>query len=520
MSAAGPRFQSVDVFPTLVPERGEAALAVVSEFAAASETPVLVRAEILQSELPVTTIEDPITVFRSDTSLVQSGVIPRVALWWPNGYGRPSLYEARVSLLDLDERLLDQRKASFGVRQIEAVSAGEPDGPLQLRVNGRAIALHGVEWQPLPQNGEEREQSARLLRLARAAGVNLLHVRGDEAPEFYRHCDEYGLLVWQELSGDEPFSERLRMRTEETIERLRAHPCLAAWGAEAASDALVREVVELEDPDRPLIPGAAGTAPRPAEGDAALFGEAAEPERAANLLQALTVAEMAETRRRAGSGGVLPVAFCGPRALVEQSGQPRPAYYALKRAWSAFLVTAESPTFSWASEGAFRAEVWLLNSGEERSLLNVVATVVDLQGRELYQENLAGEAPEGEAENVGDLYWRFPAGFAEPFLLFLEVIDEEGDVIARNAYHHSRASEPVFAEYLDAPSTTLAVEIADDALTVRNTGRAVALCVEIRGEGAQVADSAFPLAPGAVREISVRNAVGPLSVTAWNAPPL
>ncbi len=78
----------------------------------------------------------------------------------------------------------------------------------------------------------------------------------------------------------------------------------------------------------------------------------------------------------------------------------------------------------------------------------MVATIVDLQGRELYQENLAAEAPENSSEPVDTLSWRFPQEFAAPFLLFLEVIDEEGETLARNHYLHSRAPDPPFAGYL------------------------------------------------------------------------
>ena len=41
------------------------------------------------------------------------------------------------------------------------------------------------------------------------------------------------------------------------------------------------------------------------------------------------------------------------------------------------------------------------------------------------------------------LEWRRPRDYTGLFLLFLQVIDEEGDVLAENAYLHSAAPPPI-----------------------------------------------------------------------------
>src|SRR5262245_4155615 len=99
---------------------------------------------------------------------------------------------------------------------------------------------------------------------------------------------------------------------------------------------------------------------------------------------------------------------------------------------------------TFADARVFGAVAWLHNSGPGRSLLNVAVTISGLDGRVLHQENLAAEAPEAAAERAGDLVWRFPTGFAEVFLVHLEVIDEEGERVAENAYLHSRSPAPIF----------------------------------------------------------------------------
>ncbi|MCC2672009.1 MAG: hypothetical protein K0Q72_4480, partial [Armatimonadetes bacterium] len=248
--------------------------------------------------------------------------------------------------------------------------------------------------------------------------------------------------------------------------------------------------------------------------------------RASQLLQAigLQYGIEADRRRQWRAAGTIPSQFNEPTpnalgaAAVDFFARPKPAYYAAGRAYRPFHVSAVLSTFSWAGRPELRADVWLHNDGPSRGLLNVVATVVDLQGRELYQENVAAEAPENASENVGDLYWRFPAEFAGAFVLFLEVIDEEGDTIGRNHYLLTRAPEPGFAPYLTAPETTLTVRTTERGLEIENTGRAVAVGVWIEAGGVLVEDGGFAIAPGACRRIGLSDPAAPVRVTCWNAP--
>jgi len=247
---------------------------------------------------------------------------------------------------------------------------------------------------------------------------------------------------------------------------------------------------------------------------------------ASQLLQAMALQYgiEADRRRQGRSAGVIPSLLNEPRpnalgaAAVDFFGRPKPAYYAVKRAYRPFHVSAAFRTFDWSGEVQFQADIWLHNDGPERSLLNVVATVVDLHGRDLYQENVAGEAPENGCENVGDLFWRFPAAFAEAFILFLEVIDEEGETLARNHYLFSRAPEPAFQSYLSAPATTLELRRTEAGLEIVNAGAAVALGIHADVGEAFIEDSGFPLVGGAVRQLAISDLAAAVAVSAWNAP--
>src|SRR5205823_2834524 len=126
-----------------------------------------------------------------------------------------------------------------------------------------------------------------------------------------------------------------------------------------------------------------------------------------------------------------------------------------------------------------------------------------------------------QSELAGDVSWRFPANFAEVFALHLEVIDEEGECLARNDYFFSRAPEPILAPLLAAPPAEVAAE-RGERLTLRNPGRAPVLFLSLSAPDdpdARFSDSWFLLPGGASREISL-HADGPIRVEGWNTAPL
>jgi beta-mannosidase len=636
--------RDVSVYTNLSLDQREAAVSVVHEFGARRETAVTVRAEVTFQGFPTASVQDPITVFASDTSLVQSLTIPRVELWWPNGYGAPALYQLRVLLLSRDGQPLDVRTVEFGVRRLEwRANEGAPEDalPYTLVVNGRRIFMKGWNWVPIDHlyGRAMPERYEHLLRLAHDAHVNLLRVWGGgliEKRAFYEWCDRLGILVWQDLpqssSGldnrppsDGAYVEMARLSTEAIAARHRSRPSLALWcgGNELTDEDLVplsdanptlqalRQTLELVDPQRLWLPttpsgpsfladpaaagrlhdvhgpwhylgvreqsrvyeaidpllhsefGVEAAAHRitleriaPAaelwppdasnphwvhhgggwwlqrERVEAAFGPIADMEtfvRASQMMQAegLRYAVEAHRRRKWRCSGTLPWQLNEPwpnatcTNAVDYFGQPKPAYYTVKRAYRPFHVSAAYATLSWAGEAEFVADVWLHNSGEERSLLNVGVTLADVGGQVFYQESLAAEAPAETSENVGDVRWRFPRDYQGVFVLFLQVIDEEGQTLAENAYVHSAAPEPCFAPLLSPLATSLTAERAGSAVRIENGGSAFALFVAITSPEftpIRVSDSHLVLPPGETREITVEGAAEVLQVTAWNHP--
>ena len=112
-------------------------------------------------------------------------------------------------------------------------------------VNGSPIFLAGVNWVPIrPDYADVTDAEYReRLETYRDLGVNLLRVwggAGRERDAFYDLCDEFGLLVWQELplssSGldneppsDPEFIAELTAIAESYAVQLAHHACLVMW---------------------------------------------------------------------------------------------------------------------------------------------------------------------------------------------------------------------------------------------------------------------------------------------------
>src|SRR5207248_8525869 len=96
-------------------------------------------------------------------------------LWWPNGCGEQSLYQAEVRVIEANKNEeSDQRAVNFGIRKIAFVPNDNADPaarPYTLVVNNQKVYIRGWNWVPLDvMYGIERpEKLENLLILARRA---------------------------------------------------------------------------------------------------------------------------------------------------------------------------------------------------------------------------------------------------------------------------------------------------------------------------------------------------------------
>lgn len=179
-------------------------------------------------------------------------------LWWPNGYGRPELYNLELTV-QANNKVSDTKSLKFGIREmsyelmvndnsqnkrvlytpnetvnkgkpvfdyinrvaftkdnnlptiakdadtsgLQPLSSDDPVGPFfAIRVNGVRIFCRGGNWGM--DDGMKRVSRERLepyIRLHKDANFNIIRNWTGETTEedFYALCDEYGMLVWNDF---------------------------------------------------------------------------------------------------------------------------------------------------------------------------------------------------------------------------------------------------------------------------------------------------------------------------------
>jgi beta-mannosidase len=207
------------------------------------------------------------------------------ALWWPAGLGEPALYAAAVLVGG------DEWRERIGFRSVRLDTEPDADGtPFVIVVNDVPVPVRGANWIPddcFPSRVTPERLHERIGQ-AVEAHVNLLRVWGGgcyESRDFYRTCDERGVLVWQDFlfacaayPEDERLAREVEAEARDNVARLMPHPSLVLWngnneniwgyvdwGWQALIDDrpwgldyyldLLPRVVRETDPTRPYWPG-------------------------------------------------------------------------------------------------------------------------------------------------------------------------------------------------------------------------------------------------------------------------
>lgn len=167
--------------------------------------------------------------------------ILRPELWWCHGFGEQPLY--RVSFrLKCGEQLLDEKQMRIGLRTLTVRREKDQWGEsFEFTLNGTSIFAMGANYIPedslYPRCSEER--SRHLIEQCIKANYNCIRVWGGGyfcEDYFYDLCDEYGLIVWQDLLFacgvyrlHEDFVQNVIRETEDNVRRLRHHASIALW---------------------------------------------------------------------------------------------------------------------------------------------------------------------------------------------------------------------------------------------------------------------------------------------------
>ncbi|WP_432561796.1 glycoside hydrolase family 2 protein [Kineococcus sp. SYSU DK003] len=183
------------------------------------------------------TVLDP-----ASASAVLEVEVPEAPVWWPRGYGEQPLVDVGVRLCAHDGELLDERSYRTGFRDVRIDDSPDEFGTRTVVVvNGQPVFVRGVNWIPRDHllTRLDADRYAAALDDAVDAHCNLVRVWGGglwESEDFYRLCDERGLLVWQDFplacaayAEEDPLRTEFEAEVRENVTRLSHHPSLAVW---------------------------------------------------------------------------------------------------------------------------------------------------------------------------------------------------------------------------------------------------------------------------------------------------
>jgi hypothetical protein len=170
-----------------------------------------------------------------DKSECEALSVANPKLWWPNGYGEPTLHTMKLRV-ESEDATSDEKNVRFGIRQIDY---HVEDGILNIFVNHFRILCRGGNW-GMDDGMLMCDEEGYDLRLRMHRDMNLVMIRnwvgmvGRE--EFYDACDRYGLLVWDDFwlanpsDGPDPSDHSMFMdNAMDKIRRIRHHPSVALY---------------------------------------------------------------------------------------------------------------------------------------------------------------------------------------------------------------------------------------------------------------------------------------------------
>ncbi|HEY5511430.1 MAG TPA: glycoside hydrolase family 2 TIM barrel-domain containing protein [Prolixibacteraceae bacterium] len=213
-------------------------------------------------------------------------------LWWPNGLGKPELYEVKMELKD-GSHLADAQSSRFGIRKIETYLT--KDTVRGYKVNGREVLIRSGGWVDDLFLRYMPEKDAAQIRMVKEMNMNSVRFEGiwGNNQHIFDLCDENGILMmlgwscqweWPDYLGLEmkvdaadanipinegvdKYSVKITPKEEDLLTGyfknqviwLRNHPSVFVWAT--GSDAMPKpslekkynEVLAKYDPTRSLL---------------------------------------------------------------------------------------------------------------------------------------------------------------------------------------------------------------------------------------------------------------------------
>jgi beta-mannosidase len=184
-------------------------------------------------------------------------LIEQPQLWWPIGQGGQPRYNLELIKAGKGPAY------SIGLRTVELDTSPDDIGrKFAIKINGKAIYCKGFNWIPddcFLDRACDPGRVRKRIQQAVDAGANMLRVWGGgiyETDEFYRICDELGVMVWQDFPfacamypEEEPFWSEVEAEARENVARLSHHPSLVLWNGCNENIWAYRDWGWKDDPD-------------------------------------------------------------------------------------------------------------------------------------------------------------------------------------------------------------------------------------------------------------------------------
>ena len=186
-------------------------------------------------------LDKHIMTTKDNVTYVSEINIENPQLWWVNGLGGHPLYTVETRLLTNGEET-QIHKDRIGLRTFTVSRDKDQWGEeFAFMINGVKFFAMGADYIPedCVYNRITRERMEYLVRSSVKAHYNCLRVWGGgyyPSDEFYDLCDEYGIIVWQDLmyacnvyDVTQEFEDSIAAETADNAKRLRHHASLGLW---------------------------------------------------------------------------------------------------------------------------------------------------------------------------------------------------------------------------------------------------------------------------------------------------
>ena len=186
-------------------------------------------------------LEKHVMTTEDNVTYVSEINIENPQLWWVNGLGGHPLYTVETRLLTNGEET-QIHKDRIGLRTFTVSRDKDQWGEeFAFMINGVKFFAMGADYIPedCVYNRITRERMEYLVRSSVKAHYNCLRVWGGgyyPSDEFYDLCDEYGIIVWQDLmyacnvyDVTQEFEDSIAAETIDNVKRLRHHASLGLW---------------------------------------------------------------------------------------------------------------------------------------------------------------------------------------------------------------------------------------------------------------------------------------------------